>query len=300
MNETLTFGKIIVEITHPEKVLFPNGTTKGDLIDYYNTIAPWMIPYVEDRPLMMQRFPDGINGESFYQKDASAYFPSWIKQVEVPKIGGYNNYVVCQNQATLVYLANQACITPHVWLSKVDKLDYPDEMIFDLDPSEGATFRMVCEIALSLKKLLEEIGLHPYVKTTGSHGLHVTIPLDQTHTFDEVKAFAQACARLIIEREPKLATLEIRKAKRAGKIFIDTLRNQYAATAVAPYAVRPHPAAPVATPLFWDELSNKKLTAQSFTIKNIFARLKSESNAWQGFKKHARNSGKVIERGLPS
>src|SRR5262249_37058792 len=157
---------------------------------YYNKIAIHMLPYVKDRPLMMHRFPDGIYGESFYQKDASAYFPSWIKQALVPKEGGYNNYVVCQNRATLVYLANQACITPHVWLSRIDKLHHPDKLVFDLDPS-GTDFSVVCHIALALKKILEHKKLHPFVMTTGSHGLHVVVPLDRTTIFEKVKSFAR-------------------------------------------------------------------------------------------------------------
>jgi bifunctional non-homologous end joining protein LigD len=294
----LRFGRYTVEITNPDKVLFPDGITKGELIEYYAGIAPIMLPYLKDRPLMMHRFPNGIEGESFYQKDASPYFPPWIKQVLVPKEGGYNSYVVCQNQATLVYLANQACITPHVWLSKIDKLHYPDKMIFDLDPSAPHTFKLVCHIAEMIKTMLEEKGLHPYVMTTGSHGLHVTVPLDRTCTFETVKKFARMCAQILIEQEPAHATLEIRKDKRQGRVFIDTLRNQYASTAVSPYAVRAHPGAPVATPLYWDELKDPSLSAQAYTIKTIGKRLQKLGDPWKTFNKHKKNTGAIIRGGL--
>ncbi len=289
------FGKYCVTITNPDKLLFPDGITKGDLIEYYATVAPLMIPYLKERALMMHRFPDGILGESFYQKDASAYFPRWIKQVLIPKEGGYNNYVVCQNKATLVYLANQACITPHVWLSRIDNLHYPDKMIFDLDPSSH-DFQLVCHIALRLKELLESFKLHPYVMTTGSHGIHVTVPLDSTCTFEEVKAFALRCAHALLEKEPEHVTVEIRKDKRHGRVFIDTLRNQYGSTAVAPYAVRAHPGAPVATPLYWDELTNKKLSSQTYTIKNIAPRLVQDP--WKSFKRYGRGTRDIILGGL--
>lgn len=291
----LHFGTYHVTITNPDKLLFPDGITKGDLIEYYATIAPIMLPYLKDRALMMHRFPDGITGESFYQKDASSYFPRWIKQAQVPKEGGYNNYVVCQNKATLVYLANQACITPHVWLSRVDNLNYPDKMIFDLDPSSH-DFQLVCHIALRLKEILESVKLHPYAMTTGSHGIHVTVPLDRTCSFEEVKAFALQCARRLLEKEPEHVTIEIRKDKRQGRVFIDTLRNQYGSTAVAPYAVRAHPGAPIATPLYWEELLDKSLSSQTYTIKNISSRLRQ--SPWKSFKRYAQRTGKVIRGGL--
>jgi bifunctional non-homologous end joining protein LigD len=282
-----TFGAYTVTITHPDKLLFPH-ITKGDLIDYYQTVAPGMIPYLKDRPLMMERFPDGIYGESFYQKDASSYFPSWIQQALVPKEGGYNNYVVCQNKATLVYLANQACITLHVWLSKIDKLHYPDQLIFDLDPGTH-DFKQVTRVALMLKELLEYMGLHPFVMTTGAHGAHVRVPLDRSLEFEEVKSFASQCAQLMVKKDPENITLEIRKEKRQHRLFIDILRNQFGATAVAPYGVRPYETAPVATPLFWHELTDTKLTSRTYTITNLFDRLQTMGNPWKLFHRSVRS-----------
>ena len=218
------YGRISVTITHPEKVLLPPSITKGDIIAYYETIAPTMVPYVKNTHfLMMHRFPEGLNGESFYQKDASDYFPAWIKTEKIPKTGGFNNYVVCQNQATLVYLANQACITPHLWLSRIDKINFPDRLIFDLDPS-GDDFTPVRKLALSLKTLFDHLKLKAFVMTTGSRGVHVIVPIDRALEFNEVREFALMCAHVLIQAHPELATLEIRKEKRGDKVFIDTLK----------------------------------------------------------------------------
>lgn len=206
------YGKYEVEITHPDKVLLPKGITKGDLIDYYDKIADQMVPYCKDRALMMHRFPEGLEGESFYQKDASAYFPDWIKRAKIPKEGGFNSMVVCQNRATLVYLANQACITPHLWLSRIDKLHNPDRLIFDFDPS-GDDFSLVQFVALAMKDLLDSLGLTSFVMTTGSRGVHIIIPLNRRLEFKTVRDFAQQCAQEIIKAHPNKATMEIRKEK---------------------------------------------------------------------------------------
>lgn len=285
------YGRQCVEMSSPERILFPKSKiTKLDLINYYEAIASVMLPYMKDRLLTMQRFPEGITGEGFYHKNAPEYFPQFIKRVAVEKeAGGSVNYVVCNNQATLVYLANSACITPHLFLSKIDKLMYPDQLIFDIDPSKENDFINVKKIALLLKELLEADGLVPFVKTTGSRGLHVVVPLRRVHTFDEVRAYAHGVAETMVAAVPKLATLEMRKAARGSKIFIDTLRNSFSATAVAPYAVRAREHAPVATPIFWEELDDSTLKSTSYTIANIFERLAAHGDAWQGMQKSARN-----------
>ncbi len=278
---TMKFGRIAVELSNLEKVLIPDGITKGDIITYYDKIADHMVPYMKNRALMMQRFPEGISGEAFYQKDASSYFPSWIKQVLVPKEGGgHNNYVVCQNRATLVYLANQACITSHLWLSRIDKLHNPDHIIFDLDPS-AHDFSMIRMIALAIKDLLDTLGLTSFVMTSGSRGLHVYVPIDRKLDFHEVKAFALLCAKVIMHEHPDATTLEIRKEKRGKKVFIDTLRNQFGSTSVAPYSIRPKPHAPIATPLHWHEVESAELGPQSYNIANIFKRLEKIDDPWK-------------------
>ncbi len=267
-------GRYSVTLSNTDKILLPPKITKGDIIDYYAKIADTMVPYVKNRPLMMHRFPEGLKGESFYQKDASAYFPAWIKRAQIPKEGGYNDYVVCQNPATLIYLANQACITPHIWLSRIDKLNFPDRLIFDLDPS-GDDFDRVRTMALALKELFDRLELISFVMTTGSRGLHVIVPLDRKLDFKSVKEFAHSCALHLVHAFPDKATLEIRKEKRGDKVFIDTLRNQYGSTAVAPFAIRAKAGAPVATPLHWREVEDRTLSPQKFNIDNLFNRLEN-------------------------
>lgn len=284
---SLSFGPYTVEVSNPDKVLFPDdGITKSDLIAYYQDVAEIMLPHVRDRPLMMHRFPDGIVAEGFYQKEIGNYFPDWIDRIEVSKEGGTTVHVVCRNAATLAYLANQACISPHVWLSRVDRLTHPDQFVFDLDPPVG-DFEPVRFAARQLKALLDELELPTFVKTTGSRGLHVIVPLDRSGDFDEVRRFARETAALLADREPKQLTVEQRKEKRKGRLFLDTGRNAYAQTAVAPYAVRPLAGAPVATPLDWKELGDKDLDAQSYTMENIRRRLAQKEDPWRELRQHA-------------
>jgi len=290
----LKIGSYVVDITNQDKIYFPTTITKGDLIDYYIKVAPFMIKHIKDRPIMMHRFPGGITGESFYQKNAAEHFPAWIKTIPVPKSDGHTNFVLCQNAATLIYLANFGTITFHPWLSRFKALDNPDKLIFDLDPSVH-DFSKVIEVAFLIKKILEQVGLNPFVMTTGSHGLHVVAPIKPTADFTYSKMFADGCAQLLIAGHPELVTTQLRKDKRENKIFIDTLRNQFGATAVAPYSVRAHPHAPVATPLEWHELENPKLESQTYTIINIFNRLEKIDDPWKDiFKKK-----KSLEKAWP-
>jgi bifunctional non-homologous end joining protein LigD len=273
-------GGHIIEVGHADKIFFPeDGYTKWDMVDYYHRIAPVMLPHMKGRAVTMLRMTDGIHGESFYHKEAPAYFPDWIKRATLPKEGGVTNYVVCDDAATLTYLADQACVTPHLWLSRVNKPRKPDMMIFDLDPS-GEDFEMVRNAAFSLKELLEKLGLKPFVKTTGSRGVHVVSPLAPKADFDEVRSFAEDVARYLALSDSNNLTVEQRKEKRKGRVFIDTLRNSYAQTAVAPYALRAKPGAPVATPVTWEELRGKKLGPQSYNLKNIFKRIASVKDPW--------------------
>jgi bifunctional non-homologous end joining protein LigD len=275
-----------VEITNQTKIWFPQTSiTKLDIIQYYDHIAPHMLSFMKNRPLTMQRYPDGITGKSFYQKDAFSYFPDWIQTENIEKKNGdITHYVVCQNKATLLYLANFGCITLHLWLSQISNLENPDRLIFDLDPSTH-NFDLVKQTARILKQLLELVGLTPFLMTTGSRGLHVIVPLDKKLDYVSVKNFADKCAQLLVHENPLYLTQELRKNKRGKKVFIDTLRNQYGATAVAPYSIRAYSDAPIATPLAWHELDNPRLSSQSFTIHNIFKRLDSIANPWENFKK---------------
>ncbi|MDP3889079.1 MAG: non-homologous end-joining DNA ligase [bacterium] len=280
----IKIGKYTVELTHEDKVLFPKEhITKRELINYYRRIASVMIPHIENRPLTMHRFVNGIDQEGFYQKDAADYFPLWIVRKPLKKKeDGVVRYVICNNAATLVYLANQLSITQHVWLSKINKLNYPDRMIFDLDPSPGVTFSTVRWVAKKLKELLEELAFKPFVMTTGSRGVHVVVPLKPVHTFDMVRDFARDVAYILAREYPQKITIEMRKAKRGKCVFLDTLRNAFGQTGVAPYSVRAKSGAPVATPIAWDELFKKGgITPQKYTIKNIFRRLGAQGDVWE-------------------
>jgi bifunctional non-homologous end joining protein LigD len=271
--------------------LFPDeGITKGDLIDYYRRIADTMLPHMAGRPISMHRFPNGIHKAGFYHKEVPDYFPDWITRVavQVEEEGVMQLQVICDKPETLVYLANQACVTPHIWLSRADKLHYPDKMIFDLDPP-GGEFDIVRLAARSLREILEDIGLASFIMTTGSRGLHVVVPLDRSADFDEVRLFAKDVAQLLADKEPGRFTVETRKDKRDGRLFLDYLRNSYAQHGVAPYAVRAKPGAPVATPLDWEELANPNLTSASYTMQTIFQRLAHKQDPWKDMMRHARS-----------
>src|SRR5919199_4006036 len=187
-----------IEISRPEKILFPeDGITKGDLIEYYARIAPRMLPHLRDRPLTLERYPNGINTKRFFQKEVSTYFPNWIRRVTVEKVGGTVTHVVCNDTATLVYIANQACVTPHIFLSRIDKLDQPDQLVFDLDP-QGEDFDLVRSTALDFKDLLDELQLPAFLKTTGSRGLHVVVPLQRREDYDAVRSFGRDLAAIVV------------------------------------------------------------------------------------------------------
>lgn len=278
-----------VPISRPKKVLFPGaGFTKRNLADYYARVAGAMLPHLRDRPLTLQRFPDGIGESGFYQKDAPDHFPDWIETATMRKEGGTVDYPLASDAAALRYFADQGCITPHVWLSRKDRPDHPDRLVFDLDPPDESDFDGVRRAARDVRDLMRGIGLEPHVMTSGSRGLHVWIALDREAAFDDVRAFARDAAALLARRHPDRLTVEHRKAKRGGRIFLDTLRNAYAQTAVAPYAVRARPGAPVATPLDWDELGASGMGPQRYTIGNLFRRLGRKEDPWRAIGRRAR------------
>lgn len=301
MAGTITVGHREIEISNADKVLFPSASggeiTKGDLVDYYRRVAETMLPHVAGRPVSMHRFPDGIDGKRFFQKDAPGYFPEWIRTEDVAKEGGTVRHVVIDAPATLVYLANQACITPHVWLSRVEHLERPDRLIFDLDPPEGAAGGDLGLLRRSVRwtrELLQELGLEPFLMTTGSRGFHVVVPLEPEEGFDEVRAFARGAATLLAERHPDRLTVETRKAKRGDRVFVDYLRNGYAQTGVPPYAVRARPGAPVATPLDWSELSGQE--PRRYTLETLFRRLSRKADPWAGIDRRRTTLGDARER----
>ncbi|MDT8324359.1 MAG: non-homologous end-joining DNA ligase [Bacteroidota bacterium] len=289
------YGRHRIELSNEDKIFFPDvGMTKGDLIGYYEKAADWLLPRLKDRPLTLQRFPDGVSGEGFYQKNKADYFPGWIDHVTLEKEDGENDYVICNKKATLLYLANQGCITPHVWLSRHDRPRHPDLLIFDLDPPDQ-DFSVVSFAAREIGKIMGDVGLTPFLMTTGSKGLHVWVPLDRTADFETTRQFGRAVADVLEKRHPEELTSAQRREKRRGRVFIDYLRNAYGQTAVCPYGVRALPGAPVATPLSWDELGRAGLTSQRYTTRNIFRRLGHKVDPWKGMHRHAADLHKALD-----
>ena len=282
-------GRRKVPISHPDKPMFPAaGITKLELCRYYADVAPAMVPLVRERPIAMHSFPNGVDGDGYYIKNAPKHFPDWVERATVRKRGGTITHVLANDAASLVYLANQNCVTPHLWLSKADQPELPDRVIFDLDPPEGGSFADVRAAARELGGLLRDRGLAPFAMTTGSKGLHVTVPIRRRMPFEQVYRWAKAVGQDLVDTTPRKLTLEFLKENRDGRIYVDVRRNAYAQHAVAPYAVRPRDNAPVAMPIQWDELADRKLTSQRWTIRSAPDRLRSEGDAWKRMARHAR------------
>jgi bifunctional non-homologous end joining protein LigD len=265
-----------VRFTNLDKVLWPqDGYTKGDLIEYYRAIAPWMLPYLRDRPVVLTRFPDGIDGKSFFQKDAPSFAPDWIRTETVYSGGSERDlsYFVCDDEATLLYLANSASIPLHVWASRIASLATPDWCILDLDPKE-APFTDVVRVARHLHELSTAIGLPAYIKTSGSSGLHVMVPLGRQLTHEQARSLGELLARVVAKELPEIATIVRLPAKREGKVYVDFMQNGHGKLLVAPFCVRPLPGAPVSTPLEWSEVE-PGLDIRAFTIRNVPARLET-------------------------
>lgn len=297
MNQ-IKAGRHKIEITHADKIYFPDaGITKEEVVKYYNDIADHILPHMKERAVTMHRFPDGINGQDFYQHKASDYFPDWIDTKELKKKeGGKIEHVICNNRASLIYLVNQGCIVPHVWLSRVNKPDYPDKMLFDLDPPEN-NFSLVKEAALKLKEKFEEnLDVPAFVMSTGSKGIHVVVPLDGNSNFDTVREIAQKVAQKLADENSESLTVEVRKNKRKGRLYLDTTRNAYSQTSVTPYAVRALENAPVAYPMDWEEIRKKKFDPHAYTMKTIFKRLSQKQDPWDNFFKKKIDSKKLLKR----
>jgi bifunctional non-homologous end joining protein LigD len=267
-------------ITHPEKVLFPeDAITKGELAAYYEAIAPVMLPHLRARPVTMERFPSGIGAKGFMQKDVVKGFPPWLERVEVSKKGGTVHHPLVSDARSLLWLANQNCITPHVWPSRAPDLFQPDVCVFDLDPSADEP-EVLRGAVLAVRAVLEELGLPSWVKTSGSKGFHIVVPLDGKADFGEVGAFADAVGRLLVRRDPQHLTREFLKADRGGRILVDTGRNGYSATFAAAYAVRARPGAPVSAPCTWEEVERGEAGPRTFTLRTMAARVAAVGDVW--------------------
>jgi bifunctional non-homologous end joining protein LigD len=283
-------------ITHPEKVLFPeDGITKGDLAAYYEAIAPVMLPHLRARPLTMERYPAGIGEQGFWQKDVSKGFPAWLKRVKVAKKGGSLHHAVVTDVRSLLWVTNQNTITHHVWTSRVPKLTYPDVCVFDLDPSKDDV-AAVRTAALELRDLLEELGLPSWIKTTGSKGFHIVVPLDGRTPIATAARFANAVGTVLVSRATDRLTQEFSKEDRGGRIYLDTGRNGYGATFAAAYTVRAKHGAPVSAPCTWQEVERGDVHPRSFTPRNMSERIARVGDLWADMRRRGRSLSKPMDR----
>jgi bifunctional non-homologous end joining protein LigD len=267
-------------ITHPEKVLFPDdGITKGELAAYYEAIAPLMLPHLRGRPITMERFPSGIGEEGFLHKNLTRGFPAWIERVETPKHDGTVNYLIVNDVRSLLWMTNQNTITPHVWTSRVPDLQHPDICLFDLDPSIDDA-DMLRAAVLAVRDVLTKLGLKSWVKTSGSKGFHVFVPLDGKAKMGEVARFAHTVGALLVRNDPDRLTQEFAKVDRGHRILVDTGRNGYSATVAAAYAVRPKPGAPVSAPCTWEEVERGDASPRAFTLRTMAARVAEVGDLW--------------------
>ena len=284
-------------ITHPEKILFPDvGITKGELASYYAGVAPVMLPHLRRRPITMERYHRGIASPGFFQKDVSKGFPDWLERVEVPKHGGTVHHPIANDTRSLLWLANQNSITIHVWPSRTPNLYNPDICIFDLDPSKEDEPEILARAALNLRDLLTDLGLPSWIKTSGSKGFHIAVPLDGKSDFGSVARFAHEVGSVLVQRDPDHLTQEFAKVDRGGRILVDTGRNGYSATYAATYTVRAKPGAPVSAPCTWDELERGNVGPKTFTLRTMAQRISSVGDLWSDMLKKKRSLKRPIER----
>jgi bifunctional non-homologous end joining protein LigD len=263
-----------IAFSNLKKIYWPaERYTKGDLIEYYRAVSRWMLPYLRERPMVLTRFPDGIDGKSFYQKDAPEFAPQWIRTVPIWSEDTQRdiNYFVCDDEESLLYVANLGSIPLHIWASSVGSLELPDWCVIDLDPKE-APFSDVVRTALALRELCEAIELPSYVKTTGKSGLHILLPLGRKCTYAQSRALGELLARVVLRELNDIGTITRHVTKRGDKVYLDYLQNRTGQTIVAPFSVRPLPGATVSMPLLWEEV-NSSLDPKAFTIKTALDRM---------------------------
>jgi bifunctional non-homologous end joining protein LigD len=284
----------VITITHPDKILFPDsGITKGELAAYYEMIAPVMVPHMRARPVTMERYHRGIGAPGFFQKDVSKGFPEWLQRVEVAKKGGTVHHPIVTDTRSLLWLANQNCITPHVWTSRAPELFYPDICVFDLDPSEDNPAQLKAA-TFQLRDFLAELGLPAWLKTSGSKGFHIVVPLDGKANMGEVAGFAHTVGTMLVRRDPENLTQEFHKVDRGRRILVDTGRNGYSATFAAAYAVRAKPGAPVSAPCTWEELQRGDAGPQSFTLRTMAGRIEAVGDVWADLRKRGRSLKRAV------
>lgn len=283
-------------ITHPEKVLFPDdGITKGDLAAYYEQLAPVILPHLRGRPLTMERYPAGIGKKGFWQKDVSKGFPEWLHRIEVPKKDGVVHHPVVTDVRSLLWVTNQNTVTQHVWPSRIPRLDRPDLCVFDLDPSsdDADAVRMA---AIALRDLLAELSLPCWIKTSGSKGFHIVVPLDGKTDGDVVASFAHHVGAVFVSLAPDRLTQEFAKADRNGRIYVDTGRNGYSATFAAAYTVRAKTGAPVSAPCSWEEIERGEVSPRTFTLRNMPGRIAQTGDLWADMRRRGKSLKRPMEQ----
>lgn len=262
-----------MKLTNLDKVMWPeDGLTKAHLVRYYYGIAPYLLPHIRNRPLVMKRYPDGIYGEAFYQKECPVYAPDWVETYAVAHARKVINYIVCNDAATLIWLANQGCIEVHCWASRLEAVDCPDLAVMDFDPAEGVSFLDVLKVAMLFRRALKEFGLEGWPKTSGASGLHIFIPIEAVYPYQVVTESMRFLAELLVKACPEKATVERSVSKRKGKVYLDYLQNGRGKTMAFQYGLRPFAGAPVSTPLLWGEVESG-IDAKDFNINSIFPRL---------------------------
>ena len=288
MSTSLRVGSHHIALTHPDKLMYPgDGITKEDVVDYYRSVAEPFLRHAKGRPLTLQRFPDGIEREGFYQKQASESLPDWMPRVRVPLADGSSQVQLsADEEAAVVFLVQQGTIAFHTWGSRRGDLQRPDWIVFDLDPPSGEDFALARDAALELRGMLEDVGLTSFVMVTGSTGIHLRVPIRTGPKFDEARAFARSVVDALARAHPDTMTTEVRKKKRRGRLFLDVARNALGQTAIAPYSLRPRDGAPVAAPLDWDELG-RIASADRYTMSSLLRRMAQRDDPWKGMGRSA-------------
>ncbi|HEU0030646.1 MAG TPA: non-homologous end-joining DNA ligase [Kofleriaceae bacterium] len=279
MSLEYIFDDITIACTNVDRVMWPDeGITKAELIGYYHYVADYMLPELRERPLSVERYTKGVDRGGFFQKHYQKHYPAWLDKVEA---GTKTRvvYPIVNTTAGLVYMANQGSIAFHVWTSRRETLEYPDLIVFDLDPPEGK-LDLVRQTALILRELFEQLELPAFVKTTGGKGLHVVAPTDGRASYGEVMAFCNRVAKLLCDRYPDLMTIEFYKKDRKGRLYLDTMRNALGATIIAPYSVRGRPGAPIAMPIEWAEVEDPAMAPNGFRLRDIRKRIGERGDPW--------------------
>jgi bifunctional non-homologous end joining protein LigD len=281
-HSALTFAG--VRLTHPDRLVFADEKiSKRDLAEYYRAVAPYLLPHIEGRPLSLVRCPDGSRKACFYQKHLGETMPEWVRGIRIKEKNSNATYIAVDDLAGLISLVQMGVLEIHPWGSREDRIDRPDRLIFDIDPAVDLTWNDVVQAARHVRERLDDLGLVSFVRTTGGKGLHVVVPLARRASWDELKTFAKSFADALVLEQPRRYIAQSSKAKRAGKLYLDYLRNEKGATAIASYSTRARPGVTVATPLSWDELSASLQPAQ-FNVRTVPERLRTmKRDPWKGF-----------------